>query len=400
MTNRLYYDDTYLTKFDATVVECIEKNGKYIVRLDQSAFYPTSGGQPYDTGTLNNASVTDVYVDSEGEVWHEIDAQLFAGEKVHGSIDWERRFDHMQQHAGEHMLANAAYRLIGGGTIGLHLGAEVSSIDMTLPEGRTRITAEELKSLEDDVNMRIQQNVPIRQWFPDSAELAELPLRKVPTVSEHVRIVQIGELEFCACGGTHPSSAGQIGLMKIVDARPSRGKLRISFVCGKRAFDLLRKSYDLLHTTADYLSTSVENVPSAIRSIDESCKQATRELNNLRRELLLSKADSFLSKAAVNENGVRIVAEFTDADINSGRELATYLTRQSRTVAIIGVEQTANYAYIVVRSDDVDMACGAALSAAAKRCGGKGGGKPDFAQGGGPVQMLDEIRNECSVSAK
>ena len=400
MTNRLYYDDTYLTKFDATVVECIEKNGKYIVRLDQSAFYPTSGGQPYDTGTLNNASVTDVYGDSEGEVWHEIDAQLFAGEKVHGSIDWERRFDHMQQHAGEHMLANAAYRLIGGGTIGLHLGAEVSSIDMTLPEGRTRITAEELKSLEDDVNMRIQQNVPIRQWFPDSAELAELPLRKVPTVSEHVRIVQIGELEFCACGGTHPSSAGQIGLMKIVDARPSRGKLRISFVCGKRAFDLLRKSYDLLHTTADYLSTSVENVPSAIRSIDESCKQATRELNNLRRELLLSKADSFLSKAAVNENGVRIVAEFTDADINSGRELATYLTRQSRTVAIIGVEQTANYAYIVVRSDDVDMACGAALSAAAKRCGGKGGGKPDFAQGGGPVQMLDEIRNECSVSAK
>ena len=248
--------------------------------------------------------------------------------------------------------------------------------------------------------MRIQLNVPIRQWFPDSAELAELPLRKVPTVSEHVRIVQIGELEFCACGGTHPSSAGQIGLMKIVDARPSRGKLRISFVCGKRAFDLLRKSYDLLHTTADYLSTSVENVPSAIRSIDESCKQATRELNNLRRELLLSKADSFLSKAAVNENGVRIVAEFTDADINSGRELATYLTRQSRTVAIIGVEQTANYAYIVVRSDDVDMACGAALSAAAKRCGGKGGGKPDFAQGGGPVQMLDEIRNECSVSAK
>ena len=144
MINRLYYDDTYLTKFDATVVECIEKNGKYIVRLDQSAFYPTSGGQPYDTGTLNNASVTDVYVDSEGEVWHEIDAQLFAGEKVHGSIDWERRFDHMQQHAGEHMLANAAYRLIGGGTIGLHLGAEVSSIDMTLPEGRTRITAEEL----------------------------------------------------------------------------------------------------------------------------------------------------------------------------------------------------------------------------------------------------------------
>lgn len=400
MTNRLYYDNTYLTEFDATVVECIKKDDKYIVRLDQSAFYPTSGGQPYDTGTLNDALVTDVYVDADGEVWHEINKEIVSGMAVHGKIDWERRFDHMQQHAGEHLLANAAYRLIGGGTIGLHLGSEISSIDMTLPEGRTRITDEELKALEDDVNQRIQRNVPIRQWFPDSAELAELPLRKAPTVSEHVRIVQIGELEYCACGGTHPSSAGQIGLVKIVDARPSRGKLRISFVCGKRAFDLLRKSYDLLHATADYLSTSVDNVPTAVCSMDEECKQANRELNSIRKELLLSKADSYIAKAEVNENGVHIIAEFVDADVNAGRELATHLIKQPRTVAIIGIKQASNCAYIICRSEDVDMACGAALSAAARKCGGKGGGKPDFAQGGGPMEMLEEIRSECSVSAK
>ena len=257
MTDRLYYNDTYLREFDAQVLECCEKDGNYHVKLNRSAFYPTSGGQPFDTGVLGGANVSDVYVDNDGEVWHVVDAALTEGTGVHGVIDWERRFDHMQQHAGEHMLANAAYRIIGGGTIGLHLGLEISTIDMNLPEGRTHITADELRALEDDVNSRIQRNVPIRQWFPEADELASLPLRKAPTASEHVRIVQIGELEFCACGGTHPASAGEIGLVKIVEARPSRGKLRLGFVCGKRAYELLRNNYDLIHATADMLSTSI-----------------------------------------------------------------------------------------------------------------------------------------------
>jgi len=400
MTDRLYYNDTYLTEFDAVVIECAEKNGGYHVRLDRSAFYPTSGGQPYDTGTIADAAVTDVYVDDAGEVWHVLDKVLEPGTYVHGRIDWERRFDHMQQHAGEHMLANAAYRLLGGGTIGLHLGADISTIDMTLPEGRTRISDDELRSLEDDVNRLIQKNVPIKQWFPDAEELSVLPLRKAPTVNEHVRIVQIGDLEFCACGGTHPSSAGQIGLVKIVDARPSRGKLRLAFVCGWRAFELLRKNYDIAHQTADMLSTSVDKVPGIVKSMDEDVKRLNRELSQCRSELLRFKANSFAERAAVNSAGVKVIAEIVEADVNSARELATHLSASPRTVAVIGVNTDNNYSYIVCRAPDVDMACGACLSAAAKRCGGKGGGRPDFAQGGGPCEMLAHIAAECAESAK
>lgn len=400
MTHRLYYDDTYLTEFDAQVLECREIDGGYETLLDCSAFYPTSGGQPYDTGKLGGARVTDVYADDYGEVWHVVDAPLKRGERVHGVIDWARRFDHMQQHAGEHMLANAAYRLLGGGTIGLHLGSEISTIDMTLPEGRTHIAADELRALEDDVNARIQRDVPIRQWFPEIAELAGLPLRKPPTVNEHVRVVQIGDVEFCACGGTHPSSAGQIGLVKIVGAHPSRGKLRLAFVCGQRAYELLRRDYELLHETGDMLSASVEDVPALVRGLSEDVKRLARELSQARRDVLIADAERMYVEADINSAGVRVIAQIVSADVNAARELATHLIEMGRAVAVIGADTGANIAYVVCRSADVDCGCGAVLSAAAKKSGGKGGGRPDFAQGGGPEAMLEAIKKECIVSAK
>lgn len=228
MTERLYYDNAYLTEFDARVTKVCERNGRTIVALDRSAFYPTSGGQPYDTGDIAGRAVTDVYVDGDGEVWHEIEGSLSVGEAVHGRIDWERRFDHMQQHGGEHMIAGAIYELTGGMTIGLHLGEEVSSIDVEFADGATHVPEELVERIEDLVNERIQRDWPVKCWFPDAAELAVLPLRKQPTVKEHVRIVAMGDFEMVACGGTHPSSTGQIGLVKIVDTAPARGKLRVS----------------------------------------------------------------------------------------------------------------------------------------------------------------------------
>ena len=171
MTERLYYDDAYLTEFDATVVDCIPDGGGFRLRLDRSAFYPTSGGQPHDTGTLNGVHVLDVLVGEDGDVWHVTDAPLAAGESVHGRIDWPRRFDHMQQHAGDHMIASALWRHLGGVTIGLHLGEAVSTIDVAMPEGVTRIRPDDIRRVELDVNERIQRDVPIRCWFPEPEEL-------------------------------------------------------------------------------------------------------------------------------------------------------------------------------------------------------------------------------------
>ena len=155
MTNRLYYDDSYLTEFDAVVEKTDTRNGKTIVALDRSAFYPTSGGQPFDTGTLNGAPVTDVFVEKDGTVWHEIDGELTVGDAVHGKIDWARRFEHMQQHAADHMIAGAIWALYGGVTIGLHLGETVSTIDVEFADGRTHLTDEMIEKIEDTVNAQV-----------------------------------------------------------------------------------------------------------------------------------------------------------------------------------------------------------------------------------------------------
>lgn len=236
MTERLYYDQSYLREFDAVVTAA--RDGSWVA-LDRSAFYPTSGGQPYDTGKINwdggTAAVTDVEADASGVVWHRVSALPPLGNPVHGAIDWERRWDHMQQHAGDHMLAGAAWQLLGGVTIGLHLGEETSTIDLDMPDGRTHLTAEEEKLLEDTVNRRVQQDDPIRCWFPAPAELALLPLRKQPTVADHVRIVAMGDYEMVPCGGTHPATTGQIGPVKILSTAPARGKMRLCFVAGMRA---------------------------------------------------------------------------------------------------------------------------------------------------------------------
>lgn len=391
MTERLYYDDCYLRAFDAEVCACDKGEGGYAVRLDRTAFYPTSGGQPFDIGTLGGAHVRDVYI-NEGEVWHLVDVPLAVGARVHGEIDWARRFDHMQQHAGEHLLANAAYRLLNGHTIGLHLGTEVSTIDMTLPGGKTHITDKDVRALEDDVNNIIQQDVPIRCWFPDAEERKTLPLRKPPAVDKHIRIVQIGALEFCACGGTHPASAGQIGLVKIVDARPSRGKLRVAFVCGKRAYDLLRTHFDLAKETAEILSTSVCNLPNMVGSMAEQLKHAERACSEAQKKLLFAQIPAMRVRCGRSASGYAVIAERIEADAAAARDLASALVVENGTIALIGAACGDASSYVACRSGDVKANMGTIIAQAAKASGGKGGGRADYAQGGGPAEMLEQMQ--------
>ena len=381
MTERLYYDNAYLREFDAQVLEVRTVDGRILVRLDRSAFYPTSGGQPFDMGTLGGAEILDVFVDREGEVWHEVSACLTEGQTVHGEIDWARRFDHMQQHAGEHILAGAVHRLFGGHTIGLHLGRENSSIDVDFADGRTRLTEEELMRLEDDVNDHIQRDVPIRCWFPALEELDELPLRKPPTVKEHVRVVQIGDDEFCACGGTHPSTAGQIGLVKIVDARPSKGKLRLTFVCGQRAFNDYRRRAQAGEAAALLMSTGWENLPSAVDALVKRMKEAEFHLAKERRERALEGVPALLAEAE-EEGEIRIVTKaYASLPMDAMRDVASAVTDEGKTVALLAAGTGTGVTLMFARAADVDIHIGKILSESAKKYGGKGGGKPEFAQG-------------------
>ena len=388
MTDRLYYDNAYLTEFDATVLDCRANGAAYDVLLDRSAFYPTSGGQPFDTGVLGGARVTDVNV-TVGEVWHTVDAPLTVGETVHGVIDWPRRFDHMQQHAGDHMIASALHRLMGGVTIGLHISGDVSTIDVAMPEGVTRIAEADIRRIEADVNERIQRDVPIRCWFPEAEELAKLPLRKPPTVEEHVRIVAIGTDEMVACGGTHPATAGQLGLVKILSVAPARGKMRVTFLAGQRALADYTCVHDAAHQAAAMLSTGVENLPAAVAAMQEKLRNAEFELLQMKKEQLLAQAECFLQEAEVLPDGTKLIARFVDTDANGLRDLASRLIEKPGMIALLGAANGDQAVYVFGRSADVEANMGNLLRDSAKPLGGKGGGRPDFAQGGGCREILE-----------
>ena len=392
MTNRLYYDNAYLTEFDAQVLACRENGSHYDVLLDQSAFYPTSGGQPFDTGTLGAAHVLDVNVTDSGEVWHTADAPLSPGETVHGRIDWPRRFDHMQQHAGDHMIASALHRLMGGVTIGLHISADVSTIDVAMPEGVTRISDEDIRRIEQDVNERIQRDVPVRCWFPEAEELAALPLRKAPTVSEHVRIVAIGTDEMVACGGTHPATAGQIGLVKIVSVTPARGKMRVAFLAGQRALDDYRRCREAAHHAAALLSTGVEELTASVGALQEKLRAAEFEAVRLRREQLFTRLEHFAREAEALPDGTKLIARFIEADAALLRDAASKLIEQPGTIALLGAMNGDQAIYVFGRSADVARNMGELLRNSARPLGGKGGGRPDFAQGGGCREILEAAR--------
>ena len=388
MTERLYYDDAYLWEFDAavTAVRNGRHPGEWEVTLDRSAFYPTSGGQPFDTGTLSfgktRARVTGVEADAEGEVWHTVDREIQAGTPVRGQIDGQRRTDHMEQHGGEHMLADAIWEKLGGTTIGLHLGQEDSSIDVSMPEGRTKLTEEEIGLLEETVNERIRLDAPIRCWFPDEEELRKLPLRKAPTVTEHVRIVAMGDFEMVACGGTHPSSTGRIGLLKIISAVPSKGKVRISFVCGGRAVSLFQTYMRFADRAGAALSCPVDKLSRAASDLKSRLAAAERRANVLESRELLARMQE--NETTEDLKGAALcMLSIPDTD---GRAVAAavsdYISGKGRILLLCAGEKLT-----FARSADLKTDMNALIRRVAR-----GGGRPDMAGGAGIPECLATAR--------
>ena len=397
MSMLLFHLDAYTQEFDAVIADAFEKDGRYAVTLSNTAFYYTSGGQPHDTGTLGGANVLDVYKEND-KIIHIIDAPLKKGDTVHGRIDWARRFDHMCQHAGEHLIAWAFYEKYGGMTIGLHLGAEVSTIDVDMHGKPLKLSADEIDEIESMVMEKILLNVPISCRFPSPDELAEIPLRKAPTVSENLRIVSIGEFEHVACGGTHPRFAGEIGLIKILDARPNRGKLRVTFVCGMRAY----RAFQILSREADaacaMLSAKWENLSGYVRAALDRHTQMEADLLQTHTRALLARKDELLTKARLCAEGRVVFACFDAVSDQALRALASALTESDDIAALLfsrnsenGEERTSA---ILARGKNVPVHIGNLLREAFAEFGGKGGGKPDFAMGSLPgTADMDAVRS-------
>ena len=384
MTHRLYYEDAYCWNFEATVTACVpEKGGSWRIAMDRSAFYPTSGGQPFDTGTISWAGgetrVTNVETDREGEVWHWVDQELPVGTSLRGQIDAARRLDHMEQHGGEHMLAGAIWEKLCGTTIGLHLGQEESTIDVTLPDGRTRLTEEEIILLEETVNARIRQDAPVRCWFPSEEELKTLPLRKAPTVTEHVRVVAMGDFEMVACGGTHPASTGRIGLLKITSTLPSKGKVRISFVCGGRACRLFAMYMRSAEKAGAALSCPVEKLSSAATELRFRLSEAEKKANRYESQELLSCFEQRENREDIR--GIALAAivlpEGTPQAVSAA--VSAYIRGAGR-VLLLCVGERLTFA----RSADVPLDMNELI-----RRVGRGGGRPDLASGAGIPECVN-----------
>ena len=397
MTERLYYDDAYLLEFDARVRDCRPGRQEHTwdILLDRSAFYPTSGGQPFDTGSLcaegeEPAQVLDVEADRDGEVWHTANRPFAPGKAVHGRIDGARRRDHMEQHGGEHMLAGAVWEKLQGTTIGLHLGAEFSTIDVSMPDGRTHWTEEEIVLLESTVNGRIRQDAPIRCWFPDPDELAKLPLRKPPTVSEHVRIVAMGDFEMVACGGTHPSSTGQIGQLKILSAVPARGKIRVAFVCGERAERLFRQYMRSAEKAGNVLSCPVEKLASAAGELKKRLADAERRINQFETERMLTEIRR--NETDQDLKGIFLsVTELDQGDARPAAEAVSVYISEPGKALLLWVDGRMTFA----RSADVDIDMNELI-----RRVGKGGGRPDMAGGAGLRECVRVARKILMTEGK
>ena len=379
MTERLYYDNAYLLEFDGTVTAEKEEDGHWIA-LDRSAFYPTSGGQPYDTGLLcfdgKESRVTEVMADRKGIVWHKAGCAIARGTAVHGKIDGERRIDHMEQHGGEHMLAGAIWEKLGGTTIGLHLGNGDSSIDVAMPGGRSHLNEEEIRMLEEVVNNRIREDAPIRCWFPTETELAKLPLRKPPTVQEHVRIVAMGDYEMVACGGTHPASTGRIGQIKILSAIPSKGKIRITFVCGKRAENLFREVFQSARKAGNILSCPTEKLAASASELKARLAEAERRVNRFETDRILQEIRKNEEEESLK--GITVsVTVIAEADSKPATEAVSRYIAEDGHVLLMSIGERLTFA----RSADVDID----MNELIKRVG-RGGGRPDMASGAGIPQ--------------
>ncbi len=387
MTDRLYYSDSNGLEFDAIVQACETVDGRSQVTLDRTAFYPTSGGQPYDTGTLGDASVTDVIDLDDGRIAHVVDRPLAPGATVRGRIDAARRFDHMQQHTGQHILSAAFDRLSGARTVGFHLGAVVSSLDLDKV-----LSAESLAAAEDEANRIVWENRPVAIRYATPEDAAGLQLRKEPTRTGPLRIVEVPDFDRSACGGTHVAHTAQVGVVAIRSWEKLRGGLRIEFVCGGRAVREFRRLRDTVAGAIRYVSVSPEELPAAIERLQLDSKAQQKALRGFQEQLAAHEAAAMVSRG-VKQGDVTVVVEAPDGWDQSGLKALVSQAIAQPGVVVAALSASEPRAIVIGRSAGVAADAGAILKDLVAQFGGKGGGRPDLAQGGGLSGSIDTVRS-------
>lgn len=421
MTERLYSTDSFLTNFDAVVTDIQEvsrASGQSLwrVALDRSAFYPTGGGQPYDTGTLIatsrsgaelTAEIVDVEEDDLGEVWHHTVKPLVAGTAVRGLVDAARRLDHVQQHSGQHLLSAAFIEICGARTVSFHLGEVSSTIDLDVDN----LPPTTLEQVEERANQIIAEDRPVTMSVVPRAHaetlLAAGELRKLPPRQGDLRIITIADFDRNACGGTHVRSTGQIGGLHLRGQEKVKQGLRVEFVCGLRAARAARNDFNRLTEAARQLSVGFEEVPQAIQRLQADAKQTTKHTLKLTNELAQYQAAELVAQTPIKA-GLRLIQlQLTAAnhvDASYAKMLASKIAAQAKqTVAILGwkPEDPAAPATVVLsRSGDLDFDCGTLLRTTLANHSGRGGGSKDMAQGSVPAEKLQTVLEELAANSQ
>ena len=381
-TERLYYTDSHLTEFDARVVEVVGRvSGWAAVKLDRTAFYPTGGGQPSDTGFLNDARVVECIDEEEEGVTHVIQGRAPAvGTLVKGRVDWERRLDHIQQHTGQHILSQAFVTLHGAETRGFRMMEKSSEVDVALDAP----TDERIEAAIELANSIIWSDRPLRIHNLTPEEAAQLPLRKDSAREGTLRVIEIEGFDFSPCGGTHAQRTGEVGLIAVRSWERAKGMTRIEFVAGGRALADYRQANQTARQVAALFSAARDESPTHVRHLIEENKQLSKQIRQLEEASAQMEAASLLQNARVRKDGVKVVSQVFDGrDANQIKQLALALIAHTQTIALLGSRDGETARLIFARSEDVDSDMNALIRATCTMLDGRGGGRADIAQGGG-----------------
>ena len=365
-TEKLYYADPFLKEFTATVLDCQAGKNGYTVTLDRTAFYPEGGGQPADHGTLDGAAVTDVH-EKNGVIFHNVDRTVEIGKTVSGSIDWARRFDHMQQHSGEHICSGLICGRYGCDNVGFHMGTDIVTIDFNAD-----IPWEELLEIEGQANRYIQEDHPIDIQFHRGAELDAIDYRSKKPLEGDVRIVAFPGADCCACCGTHVLRSGQVGLVKFLSVQKFREGVRIELLCGQRALDYLSRTWEQAKTIGQHLSVKPVDAAAAVERLEG-------ELSALKMRCAGLEEAVFTGIAAEQAGKGNVLLFQPPMKPDSVRKLADAVSKACGGLAAVFAGEGSHYAYALGRADGQDIS--AAVKALNGALHGRGGGRNGFAQG-------------------
>jgi alanyl-tRNA synthetase len=376
VTERLYYTDPYATEFEAEILRVEDLDGRTAVVLDRSAFYPTSGGQPHDVGTIGDARVIDVVEGEDGVIRHLVEGSPGAG-AVTGRIDWQRRFDHMQQHTGQHVLSAAFDRLAQARTDSFHLGTASATIDLARD-----VTPAAIDRVEVEANRIVWEDRPVHIRFADAQEAAALPLRKESGRTGTLRLIDVEGFDLSACGGTHVARTGAIGIIAVSSWEKFRGGTRVEFVCGARALRAHRLLRDTVAASVRLASVLPAELPAGIERLQADAKDARRQLKDLHARLAAFEGDALAARAEPAGPRRIVAAALEGWDANGLKAVAAAIAARPGHVAAL-FSTPAPSAVVIARAPDATADCAAVLKAIVAAFGGKGGGRPELAQGGG-----------------